>query len=111
MLNYALFSKFVPNATFLNTGRGAQVVESDLCRILAERSDVTAILDVTDPEPPLPDSPFLKLENCILTPHIAGSSGFEVRRMSAFMADELERAAGNMPTRFKVTEKMLDTMA
>lgn len=111
MLNYALFSKFVPNATFLNTGRGAQVVESDLCRILAERSDVTAILDVTDPEPPLPDSPFLKLENCILTPHIAGSSGFEVRRMSAFMADELERVSGNMPTRFKVTEKMLDTMA
>ena len=111
MLNYGLFSKFVPNATFLNTGRGAQVAEDDLCKILTERKDVTAILDVTDPEPPLPESPFFKLENCILTPHIAGSSGFEVRRMSVFMAEEFERVLTDEPVRFKVTEKMLDTMA
>ena len=100
-----------PNATFLNTGRGAQVVESDLCRILAERPDLTAILDVTDPEPPTADSLFYTLENCILTPHIAGSSGKEVHRMSAYMVDEFERLLQGRPTRFEVREEMLDRMA
>lgn len=36
MLNYGLFRRMKPNATFINTGRGAQVVEADLVRALRE---------------------------------------------------------------------------
>ena len=35
MLDWSLFSKMPRNATFINTGRGAQVVEADLARALA----------------------------------------------------------------------------
>ena len=54
LLNYALFSRMRRNATFLNTGRGAQVVEQDLIRVLHERPDLTAILDVTASKVSLP---------------------------------------------------------
>ena len=111
MLTYALFSKMLPYATFLNTGRGAQVVENDLVRALSERPDLTAILDVTDPEPSPADHAFYTLQNCILTPHIAGSIGNEVWRMSAYMADEFARYQKGEPAQFEVTESMLATMA
>lgn len=111
MLTYAQFSRMLPYATFLNTGRGAQVVEDDLVRALSERPDLTTILDVTDPEPSPLGHPFYTLPNCILTPHIAGSIGNEVWRMSAYMADELARYVSGAPTRFEVTASMLGTMA
>ena len=111
MLTYAHFSRMQPNATFLNTGRGAQVVEADLVRALSERRDLTAILDVTDPEPSPADHAFYTLENCILTPHIAGSLGNEVWRMSAYMAEEFAQYLDGMPCRYEVTEQMLATMA
>lgn len=111
MLNYDLFSKMRPGATFLNTGRGAQVVESDLCRLLEERPDVTAVLDVTEPEPVLEGHPFYSLPNAVLTPHIAGSIGDEVQRLSAYMAEEYRRLAAGEPCRYEVTPAMLATMA
>lgn len=111
MLNGALFEKMQPLATFLNTGRGAQVVESDLIKVLKDRQDLTAILDVTEPEPPEKDSALYTLENCILTPHIAGSSGNEVRRMGEYMNIEYANLLENKPTKYEVTLKMLETMA
>ena len=111
MLDGKLFSLMKPYATFINTGRGAQVVESDLINVLKVRPDLTAVLDVTEPEPPLPESEFYKLKNCILTPHIAGSSGAEVHRMAEYMFEEFKAFSQNNPCRFEVTEKMLETMA
>ena len=105
------FSSMLPYATFLNTGRGAQVVEADLVRVLTERPDLTAVLDVTNPEPPLEGHPFYRLPNCVLTPHIAGSSGNEVHRMAEYMAAEFRRYISGQPTKYEVTEKMLETMA
>lgn len=111
MLGGKLFSSMKPYATFINTGRGAQVSESDLISALKERPDLTAVLDVTEPEPPLPDSDLYRLENCILTPHIAGSSGEEVHRMAEYMLEEFNAFSQNKPCRFEVTAKMLETMA
>lgn len=111
MLGGKLFSLMKPYAVFINTGRGAQVSESDLISALKERPDLTAVLDVTEPEPPMPESDLYKLENCIITPHIAGSSGFEVHRMAEYMLSEFELFSQNKPCRFEVTLKMLETMA
>ena len=111
MLNYALFSRMLPNATFINTGRGAQVVEEDLVRALREEPGRTAVLDVTDPEPSPEGHPFYGMDNVILTPHIAGSAGAECFRMGAWMLDEARRWLSGEPLRYEVTEKMLATMA
>ncbi len=111
MIGYDLFRRMRPYATFINTGRGAQIVEPDLVRILTERPDLTAMLDVTWPEPEPAGHPFYSLPNCFLTPHIAGSSGDEVRRMAEFMLEEYERYAAGQPCRYEVTMKMLETMA
>lgn len=111
MLNGALFETMRPFSTFLNTGRGAQVVESDLADFLARRPDVMAVLDVTDPEPPVEGSPFYTLENCILTPHIAGSNGDEVHRMAEYMLEEYRSYCKGEKGRYEVSLKMLETMA
>ena len=65
--------------------------------ILCARPDLTAVLDVTHPEPPAPDSPLFTLPNVFLTPHLAGSMGPECRRMGAFMAADLKRYLAGGP--------------
>ena len=111
ILRYEHFSKMKKNAVFINTGRGAQIVEDDLARALREDPDRTALLDVTWPEPPEADSPLLTLPNCILSPHIAGSMNNEVARMGAYMAEEYEALSAGRPCRYQVTLDMLETMA
>lgn len=111
MLQYRHFMKLPQYATFLNTGRGAQVVEDDLVRALTERPDLTAVLDVTYPEPAPLAHPFYTLPNCFLTPHIAGSIGGEVVRMGEYMVREYEQFSKGNPCQYEVTPKMLETMA
>ncbi len=111
MLNYSLFSKMPANGVFINTGRGAQVVEEDLCKALQEEPNRFAVLDVTWPEPAPAGHPFYSLENVVLTPHIAGSAGDETHRMAEFMLHEYKLYADGKPLRYEVTEKMLETMA
>ena len=111
MLHYGLFSKMRENAVFINTGRGAQVVEEDLVRVLRERPDLTALLDVTHPEPPVAEHPFYNLPNCLLTPHIAGSAGDEVARMGEYMLAECRSYLNGDACRYEVSASMLETMA
>ena len=111
MLHYDHFQRMRENAVFINTGRGAQVVEEDLVRVLRERPDLTALLDVTYPEPPVENHPFYTLPNCLLTPHIAGSAGDEVGRMGEYMLAEYKQYLSGKECRYEVNEKMLETMA
>lgn len=111
MLNYSLFSRMRDHAAFINTGRGAQVVEADLVRALQEVPTRTAILDVTWPEPVEAGHPFYKMDNVILTPHIAGSINDEVARMGEYMAAEYTAFRNRGEVRYEVTLPMLATMA
>ena len=111
MLTEALFERMQPYATFINTGRGATIDEPGMLAVLARRPDLTALLDVTEPEPPLPSSPIYTLENVLLSPHIAGSIDREVLRQADFMLDEYLRLRAGQPLRYEVTLEMLQTMA
>ncbi len=111
MLCGKLFEKMMPDSAFINTGRGAQVVESELIEVLKKRPDITALLDVTHPEPPAADSELFTLQNCILTPHIAGSIGNEVHRMSEYILAEYLSFIKDEPCKYEVNLKMLETMA
>ena len=90
MLNRHLFELMKPGATFINTGRGASVDESDMCEVFIQRTDLTALLDVTYPEPMAKNSPMRLLKNIIVTPHIAGALGTEVTHMADFCIDQYE---------------------
>jgi phosphoglycerate dehydrogenase-like enzyme len=111
LLNYNLFKRMKPNATFINTGRGAQVVEADLTRAMEEEPARMALLDVTEPEPPKAESPLYRLPNVILSPHIAGSMGGETARMGQFMLGEYEALLHGRAAKYEVTREMLETMA
>jgi len=111
MLGYALFSRMGPYATFINTGRGAQVAEADLARALCEFPGRTALLDVTEPEPPVAGHEFYTLPNVFLTGHIAGAMGDEPHRMGEYMLEELDRYLRGERLQYEVTGEMLATMA
>jgi phosphoglycerate dehydrogenase-like enzyme len=111
ILNHDLFSSLLPGATFINTGRGRTVCEKDLIQVLSKRTDLTALLDVTHPEPPLQGSPLYSLPNVLLSSHIAGSIGNEVFQMADGIISEFESWLSGRPLRFSITKSMLDTMA
>ncbi|MEV3992131.1 hydroxyacid dehydrogenase [Streptomyces sp. NPDC049837] len=83
-------------ATLINTSRGSLIDETALLAHLTS-GRLNAVLDVTDPELPPPDSPLYTLPNVLLTPHIAGSLGNELHRMADHALDELERYGRGAP--------------
>lgn len=105
------FELMKPGATFINTARGPVVNEKEMCEVLARRPDIYAVLDVTDPEPPLPNSPVTQLPNVVLTPHIAGSLGRECHRLGSFMVDEFKLYLRGEPLRHRITRDVFALMA
>jgi phosphoglycerate dehydrogenase-like enzyme len=105
-----LFARMRDGATFINSGRGAQVVEADLARVLAARPDLTALLDVTAPEPPAADSPLWRLPNVVMSPHIGGTIGDEVGRLADCALEEFEAWRDGRPLRYQVTREVLASM-
>lgn len=111
MLRGELFAQMRPNATFINTGRGATVDEPALIRVLQERPDLTALLDVTNPEPPAANSPLYRLPNVQLSSHIAGSIGDEVVMMADYCIEDFLSWRNGQPLQHAVSLAMLETMA
>jgi D-3-phosphoglycerate dehydrogenase len=68
------FRLMKPEAIFINTSRGPTVDEVALTKALQEGWIAAAGLDVFEQEPPDPANPLLRLDNVILTPHVASAS-------------------------------------
>lgn len=110
MINRSNLELLKPGARFINTSRGALVNEDDLVARL-QKGDITAFLDVTDPEPPIEGHPFYTLPNCFLTPHIAGSLGTETQRMGRYCVRELENFLEGRPLENPIDLRRLDRYA
>lgn len=106
-----MIASMKPHATLINTARGAIIREGEMVEVLLDRPDLTAILDVTHPEPPTPGSPLYHLPNVILTPHIAGSAGREVQRMAELIIEEFLAWRAGKPLRYEVTADLLAVAA
>ena len=61
-------------ALFVNTGRGPTVDEAALVKALEEGWIAGAGLDVFEQEPAMTTNPLLRMDNVILTPHVASAS-------------------------------------
>lgn len=107
LIDHALLSQLKPGATFLNTARGQVVRSDDLFAVLRARPDLTALLDVTDPEPLRTGSPAFSLPNLLVSPHIAGSVGHECHLLAEAMIAELDRHLAGLPLRYAVAEAVV----
>jgi glyoxylate reductase len=74
MMSTEQFKKMKRTAVLINTARGPLIDPKALAEALRSGTIFAAGLDVTDPEPPAPDDPLLKLPNCIIAPHIASAT-------------------------------------
>jgi phosphoglycerate dehydrogenase-like enzyme len=111
MIKGSHFESMKEGATFVNTARGGVVNEAEMIAVLTARADLQAILDVTQPEPPRPNSPLYDLPNVVLTPHIGGATDYECRRLGQLMVDELERYVAGEPMLFEVTAELAPILA
>ena len=111
MLGYEHFSKMKKNSAFINSARGAIIREKEMIQALQERPDITAMLDVTEKEPLEEGNPLFDMENVILTPHIAGATGYEKARLGNLIVQELERFLTGKPMLYTVKETDLNSIA
>ncbi len=98
------------NAVFINTARSYLVDEAALLAELRKGRFVAA-LDVFDQEPLPEDSPFRRLDNVVITPHVAGHSAQARRRQGQEMGDEIARFLAGEPLNYPVSVEMLEIMA
>jgi phosphoglycerate dehydrogenase-like enzyme len=93
-------------ATLLNTARGEIIDQEALTRRVVA-GELFAILDVTVPWILEPDHPLYASEHALLTPHIAGSLGTELGRLSGSMLEELRRIARGEPLAHEIAPDLL----
>jgi phosphoglycerate dehydrogenase-like enzyme len=107
MIDKSMLSLMKYGSVLINTSRGPVINHCDLIEFLESRKDVYALLDVTDPEPPLPDSPLYSMDNVVISPHIAGCMGRECRRMGALLLGEVRRYVEGRELEYNVELKKL----
>lgn len=78
-----------PSAILINTARGEMVDEDALYRALSENRLAGAGLDVMAVEPPPDDHPFFKLDNVVITPHIAVLTDVTYQKMCVDAAEQV----------------------
>lgn len=74
LINAERFAKMKKTARLVNCARGGIVNEDALLAALKEKRIAGAALDVFSSEPLSEDHPFRKLDNIVVTPHIAAST-------------------------------------
>ncbi|MEX1994808.1 MAG: D-2-hydroxyacid dehydrogenase [Steroidobacteraceae bacterium] len=74
LFDKAFFDAAKRGALFINVGRGASVVTTDLVAALEDGRLGGAGLDVTDPEPLPADHPLWRAPNVLITPHISATT-------------------------------------
>src|SRR5262249_48408073 len=95
------------SAILVNTARGPIVSDRALCRAITEGWIAGAALDDLEEEPAKyrgwkPDHPLLRLDNVIVTPHVAYYSEQSIRMVRTIAANEVVRVLTGQRPRFPV---------
>ena len=93
LINARRLSLLPKGAGLVNVARGEVVVEKDLIEALENGSLGSAYLDVFEHEPLSQKSPLCSLPNVIVTPHSAGFSAGNEKRVSQMFLANLDRWA------------------
>lgn len=97
-----IFEQMKPTVIFINTARGAIVKEDDMVAFLREHEFAMAGIDVTETEPVPTDHPLLKLNNAVVTPHVAWYSVESVLSLQRKVAEEVAGVLSGQPPRHPV---------
>lgn len=111
MITGDLLRSMPDGATFINTSRGAIVDEPAMLKVLQERKDLFAVIDVITDESAYFSTALGKLPNVFMTPHIAGSKGRECHRMGSMAVEECRRHLDGKPALTEITEETIVIMA
>jgi phosphoglycerate dehydrogenase-like enzyme len=85
-----------PGCLLVNAARGPVVVTEALVEALQE-GRIRAALDVTDPEPLPVGHPLWSAPNCLITPHVGGSTPEFIYRAFRFGVDQVRRFIAGEP--------------
>ncbi|MBZ6478042.1 hydroxyacid dehydrogenase [Streptomyces griseocarneus] len=110
LLNAERLALIPDGGTVINTARGSLIDTDALTRECAS-GRLDAFLDVTEPEPLERGHQLLSLPNVMVTPHIAGAQGGEVRRLGAWVVEEIERWVRGLPLSGRVERSELHRLA
>ena len=98
LMSTAQFAAMKDSAILINTCRGPVVDEDALHKALTSGQIAAAGLDVMTQEPPRPDHALFKLDNVIITPHMAGPTWENWAKAFRNGYDNIQRvAAGGRP--------------
>ncbi|MBT2514949.1 hydroxyacid dehydrogenase [Arthrobacter sp. ISL-30] len=89
MIGAAEIARLHDGATLINTSRG-ELLDQDALLAELETGRISAVLDVATPDVLPPGHALYELPNVVLTPHIAGSMGDELRRLGLQVLDHLD---------------------
>jgi glycerate dehydrogenase len=91
-VNADKLSRMKPTALLINTARGGLINEVDLATALTSGQIAAAGVDVLSQEPPTDDNPLIKakLDNLIITPHIAWASQSARQRLVNELVKNIE---------------------
>lgn len=96
MVSRSVLAALPDGATVINTSRGS-LIDQDALMGELRSGRLRAILDVTAPDVLPPGHPLYSLPNVFLTPHLAGSTGVELRRLGQATVSEVERLVAGLP--------------
>jgi D-3-phosphoglycerate dehydrogenase len=91
LIGVSEISLMKPTAHLINTASWDVVDNKALLHALEQGDIAGAAFDVYETHPVSPQSPFLALDNVVLTPHIGGATDGTVKRYSQMMAEDIER--------------------
>lgn len=101
MIGLPEFRRMEKRPLIVNTARGGLVVEEDLVAALDEGMISGAGFDVTEAEPPPPDSPLMRIAgrpNVIVTPHVAWASDEAQQALADQLIDNIENFVAGTPS-------------
>lgn len=104
MIGPSQFEAMKEGSYFIAVSRGGTYDLGSLVKALDSKKLAGAGVDVTDPEPLPKGHTLWKMENVIITPHIAGRSDMDRGRMLGIVKSNIQRFADGMPL-FNVVDK------